>query len=72
MRSVWRERDTHFPYLLKGGFVGRIFDAYGPRVIMVPGTLVLVFSVMMTSLSSRYYEFVLSQGVLFGLGVGMV
>ncbi len=55
-----------------GGSVGRIFDAYGPRVIIIPGTVVLVFSTMMTSLSSKYYQYVLTQGILFGLGVGMM
>lgn len=39
---------------------------------MIPGTIVLVFSTMMTSLSSKYYQYVLTQGILFGLGVGMM
>ena len=56
----------------KGCFVGRIFDAYGPRVLMVPGTVMLTLSIMMTSLSTRFYQYVLAQGVLFGVGVGMM
>ncbi|EIW52339.1 MFS general substrate transporter [Trametes versicolor FP-101664 SS1] len=59
-------------FFFSGGFIGRIFDARGPRVIMIPGTIVLVFSTMMTSLSSKYYQYVLTQGILFGLGVGMM
>ncbi|KAI0823283.1 MFS general substrate transporter [Trametes gibbosa] len=59
-------------FFFSGGFIGRLFDAHGPRVIMIPGTVVLVFSTMMTSLSSKYYQFILAQGVLFGLGVGMM
>ncbi|KAI0927652.1 hypothetical protein AcV5_008131 [Taiwanofungus camphoratus] len=59
-------------FFFSGGFVGRIFDAHGPRVLMIPGTVVLVFSIMATSLSTRYYQYVLSQGILFGLGVGML
>ncbi|KAI0738847.1 major facilitator superfamily domain-containing protein [Daedaleopsis nitida] len=59
-------------FFFSGGFIGRVFDAYGPRVIMIPGTVVLVFSIMMTSLSSQYYQYILAQGVLFGLGVGMI
>lgn len=39
---------------------------------MIPGTVILVFSIMMTSLSSEYYQFILAQGVLFGIGVGMM
>ncbi|EJF55723.1 MFS general substrate transporter [Dichomitus squalens LYAD-421 SS1] len=59
-------------FFFSGGFVGRLFDAYGPRVIMVPGTVTLVLSIMMTSLSTRFYQYILAQGVLFGLGVGMI
>ena len=57
---------------MKGGFIGRIFDAHGPRILMIPGTAVLVFSVMITSICKAYYQYILVQGVLFGLGVGMV
>ncbi len=56
----------------KGGFIGRWFDAYGPRIIMIPGTLILVFSIMMTSLATQYYQYILAQGIAFGLGVGMM
>ncbi|KAH9891929.1 MFS general substrate transporter [Cubamyces lactineus] len=59
-------------FFFSGGFVGHIFDAYGPRVIMIPGTLVLVFSTMMISLSSKLYQYILAQGLLFGIGVGMM
>lgn len=39
---------------------------------MIPGTAILVLSIMVTSLSTQYYQYVLGQGVLFGLGVGML
>ncbi|PIL34880.1 MFS general substrate transporter [Ganoderma sinense ZZ0214-1] len=55
-----------------GGFVGRLFDAYGPRPIMVVGTLMLVLGTMMTSISSEYYQYILAQGILVGLGIGTV
>ena len=58
--------------IIKGGFIGRIFDSYGPRTIMLPGTIVLTFSIMMMSISTRYYHYILSQGLLFGIGVGML
>ncbi|GBE85455.1 Aspyridones efflux protein [Sparassis crispa] len=61
-----------FLFFLSGGFLGRLFDAYGPRIIMMAGTVALVISVMLTSICTRYYEYVLAQGVLFGLGVGML
>ncbi|KAH9919157.1 MFS general substrate transporter [Epithele typhae] len=59
-------------FFFSGGFVGRLFDAFGPRPIMIIGTLILVFGTMMTSLSSQYYQFILAQGILVGVGIGAV
>jgi len=59
-------------FFFSGGFVGRIYDEYGPRILMSSGTIILVFSIMMTSISTSYYEYVLCQGILFGLGVGLL
>ncbi|KAF7298581.1 Monocarboxylate permease-like protein [Mycena indigotica] len=56
----------------QGGLVGKIFDIYGPRWLMASGTILYVFSIVMTSLSTRYYQYLLAQGLLFGLGVGML
>ena len=39
---------------------------------MIPGTFVLVISTMITSICQAYYQYILSQGILFGLGVGML
>lgn len=57
---------------LQGGFIGRIFDEFGPRVLMLVGTLIYVTSIMATSFATQYYQYILSQGILFGLGVGML
>ncbi|KAJ6475589.1 MFS general substrate transporter [Mycena sanguinolenta] len=59
-------------FFFSGGLIGRFFDAYGPRPIMIVGSIVYVFSIMMTSISTQYYQYMLAQGVLFGLGVGML
>ncbi|KAI0775615.1 MFS general substrate transporter [Trametes elegans] len=59
-------------FFFSGWFIGRAFDAFGPRVITAPGAVIVVFSTMMTSISSKYYQYVLAQGVLFGLGAGMM
>ncbi|KAG0701895.1 MFS general substrate transporter [Suillus ampliporus] len=56
-------------FFFMGGPVGRLFDAYGPTPIMIFGTLLLVFSTLMTSISTEYYEFLLFQGFFFGLSV---
>lgn len=39
---------------------------------MATGTVIYIFAIMMTSISTQYYQYVLSQGLLFGLGVGLL
>ena len=38
---------------------------------MLPASLVFVFSVMMTSISKEYYQFILAQGLLGGCAMGL-
>ncbi len=57
---------------LKGSVLGRIFDAYGPRVVLIPGSILLVFSTMLTSVCVELYQFLLVQGLLTGLAYGML
>jgi MFS family permease len=45
-----------------GPVIGKIFDNYGPRWLLLSGTILEVFGLMMTSLSSEYYQFILAQG----------
>ncbi|KAF7339052.1 MFS general substrate transporter [Mycena venus] len=59
-------------FFFSGGPIGQVFDAYGPRWIMILGSILYVFSIMMTSISTQYYQYLLAHGVLFGLGVGML
>ncbi|KAG1771110.1 MFS general substrate transporter [Suillus placidus] len=58
--------------MFSGGFIGRLFDAYGPTPLLASGTLIYTLSLMMTSLATRYYEFMIAQGFLLGLGAGLV
>ncbi|KAF7345139.1 putative transporter MCH4 [Mycena sanguinolenta] len=59
-------------FFFSGGLIGQFFDAYGPQPIMLIGSIVYIFSIMMTSISTHYYQYMLAHGVLFGLGVGML
>jgi MFS family permease len=59
-------------FLLSGNlFGGPLFDRFGAKVIWPPAMLYLL-SVMMTSLCKEYYQFLLAQGILGGLSMGMV
>lgn len=58
--------------LFGGSFVGRIFDDYGPRYLLLVGTFLHVFGLMMTSLSTEYYQLLLSQAICSPIGASMV
>ena len=49
-----------------------MFDMYGPRTIMALGTAIYVSSIMLTSVAQDYRHYLAAQGVLSGLGVGML
>lgn len=53
----------------QGFFVGRIYDKYGPRWLMLFGTFMHVFGLMMASVSTQYYQIVLSQGICSPIGI---
>ncbi|KAF9465811.1 MFS general substrate transporter [Collybia nuda] len=59
-------------FFFSGGPIGHLFDLFGPISLMITGTIVYIFAIMMTSISTQYYQYVLSQGLLFGLGVGLL
>lgn len=39
-----------------GPLIGKIYDSYGPRWLLLSGSVLEVFALMMTSLSSEYYQ----------------
>ncbi|KAJ5987991.1 major facilitator superfamily domain-containing protein [Penicillium waksmanii] len=52
-----------------GPVVGILFDKYGPRPLIIAGTVFHVFGLMMASLAKTYYQFILSQGICSAIGV---
>lgn len=50
---------------------GWLSDAYGPRVPIGLGGFFIVIGTMMTSVSTKYYQFMLSQGVCSAIGFGL-
>ena len=61
-----------FMMFFGGPFCGKIFDNYGPRYLILVGSFMQVFGLMMTSLSTQYYQFILAQGILSALGASAV
>ena len=51
---------------------GRLYDGYGPRLPIMIGCFFHVFGLMMTSLATRYYQFILSQSVCSGIGTSLI
>ncbi|KAK2873577.1 hypothetical protein FQN49_002264 [Arthroderma sp. PD_2] len=62
------------PFVLfaAGIVIGRLFDNYGPKWLLVIGTFLHVFGLMMTSISNEYYQFILAQGICSPLGASFV
>ncbi|KIM99327.1 hypothetical protein OIDMADRAFT_127322 [Oidiodendron maius Zn] len=55
-----------------GPIVGKIYDQRGPHILLLVGTFLHVFGLMMASISSRYYQVLLSQGVCSACGVACI
>lgn len=55
-----------------GPVLGQIFDRYGPRYLLLVGSIMHVFGLMMASIATQYYQFLLSQGVCSAIGVAAV
>ncbi|KAL4914741.1 major facilitator superfamily domain-containing protein [Aspergillus aurantiobrunneus] len=59
--------------LIIGGLVsGPLFDLGYYRVMIIAGSFLSVFGIMMLSLASEYYQILLSQGICTGLGFGLL
>ena len=56
--------------MLVGTISGPLFDAGYLRLQLFLGAFLLVFGMMMTSISTTYWQIMLSQGVCIGIGCG--
>ena len=54
-----------------GAFTGPLFDLGYLHSLLLCGTFALVFGMMMTSLCTQYWHFMLAQGLTVGLGCGL-
>lgn len=57
-----------FLLFLAGVIVGPLFDKGHPKTLIAVGTFLVVFGLMMTSLSTEYYQVFLAHGVAVGVG----
>ncbi|GKZ36373.1 hypothetical protein AbraIFM66950_007408 [Aspergillus brasiliensis] len=69
---AWIGTVQSFLLLSLGIFVGPIFDRGHIKFLIIAGTFLIVFGLMMTSLSKKYYQFFLAHGVAVGMGSGFL
>lgn len=58
--------------LIVGSISGPLFDGGYFQFLLITSSIGLVFAIMMLSLSTQYYQIMLSQGVLMGLCSGFL
>lgn len=51
--------------------MGPLFDIFGPRWLLIVGTVATVLGLMMLSICKEYYQFFLAQGILTAMGVSL-
>ncbi|KAL6702683.1 hypothetical protein ACN47E_001230 [Coniothyrium glycines] len=61
-----------FVMFLPGPIVGWVYDNHGPKQILLFGTFFHVFGLMMTSLCTEYWQFILAQGICSPLGLNCI
>ncbi|KAM0493014.1 hypothetical protein ACHAP8_009543 [Fusarium lateritium] len=55
-----------------GPIIGKLYDSYGPRWLILVGSFMHVFGIMMASISTEYYQILLAQGVCSAIGVSAI
>ncbi|KAL1965916.1 hypothetical protein VTN77DRAFT_5049 [Rasamsonia byssochlamydoides] len=64
----WISTFQLFAMFAFGGIFGRIIDAYGAAVVMIPSAILCTLSIALLSLCRQYYQIFLAQGLGFGVG----
>ncbi|KAL4942158.1 hypothetical protein BDV06DRAFT_167233 [Aspergillus oleicola] len=67
---AWVGSLQSFLLMLFGVVTGPLFDAGYFRALLGFGTIMLPFGLMMTSISTEYWHFILAQGICIGLACG--
>jgi MFS family permease len=69
---AWIPSIQIFIMFIPGPVVGWVFDNYGPRSLLLFGTFFHVFGLMMASLCTEYYQFILAQAICSPLGLNCI
>jgi len=52
--------------------IGPIFDIKGPRILLVAGTVFLISGIVLMGISTAYWHFILTIGILCGVGSSLI
>jgi nitrate/nitrite transporter NarK len=52
--------------------IGPAFDVFGPRFLVLGGTILLVVAIMLLGECTKYWHFILDYSVLSGLGISLL
>jgi MFS family permease len=69
---AWIGTVNAFLLVATGVCSGPLFDRGYGKVLICTGCLTVVFGMMMLSISQKYYQIMLAQGVCSGIGAGII
>ncbi|OAG40151.1 hypothetical protein AYO21_05629 [Fonsecaea monophora] len=69
---AWIPSVQSFVMYMMGIVTGPVYDNYGARWPMLAGSFLTVLGMMLTSISTKYYQIFLSQSICWGAGLALV
>jgi MFS family permease len=69
---AWTSSTEIFMLFAGGWIYGKAFDSFGPRYLLLVGSLFHVLGLMMTSISSKFYHIFLAQRLCTSAGASAV
>ncbi|EED13426.1 monocarboxylate permease, putative [Talaromyces stipitatus ATCC 10500] len=61
-----------FVTLLLGVYIGPLFDSHGPKMLVYVGSAIFMLSLFLFAECKRYWQFLLTFGILGGIGAALV
>ncbi|KAI5807308.1 MFS transporter [Peziza echinospora] len=65
---TWITTTQIFLMLMLGGIMGKLADMFGPRKVLIPSAIMVVGGICALSAGTKYWHFILSQGIVYGIG----